>query len=140
IVMPRSRSIGLLSSTCSVISRSSSPPHSWMKRSASVDFPWSMWAMIEKLRMWDCCMGALRKRRRSIAEGSAQGVRVEAGGAQQRAALVQQHRHLQPVAALPFRVVIDARIAHLETTREGLLEFLAELLAQLAPRAPQQQQ
>jgi hypothetical protein len=21
-------------------------------RSASVDFPWSMWAMIEKLRMW----------------------------------------------------------------------------------------
>jgi hypothetical protein len=23
-----------------------------MKRSASVDFPWSMWAMIEKLRIW----------------------------------------------------------------------------------------
>jgi hypothetical protein len=23
-----------------------------MKRSASVDLPWSMWAMIEKLRMW----------------------------------------------------------------------------------------
>jgi hypothetical protein len=22
-------------------------------RSARVDFPWSMWAMIEKFRMWD---------------------------------------------------------------------------------------
>jgi hypothetical protein len=31
-----------------------------MKRSASVDLPWSMWAMIEKLRM--CCIGALPRR------------------------------------------------------------------------------
>src|SRR5688572_24803583 len=49
--MPRSRSRSIESSTCSPISRSASPPHNWMKRSASVDLPWSMCAMIEKLRM-----------------------------------------------------------------------------------------
>src|SRR5690606_20035572 len=27
------------------------PPQIWMKRSARVDLPWSMWAMIEKLRI-----------------------------------------------------------------------------------------
>src|SRR5690606_23259801 len=54
MVMPRSRSIGLLSSTCEAISRSVRPPQSWMMRSASVDLPWSTWAMIEKFRM--CCM------------------------------------------------------------------------------------
>src|SRR5690606_12951218 len=51
MVIPRSRSIGLLSSTCASISRSVRPPHSWMMRSASVDLPWSTWAMMEKLRM-----------------------------------------------------------------------------------------
>jgi hypothetical protein len=54
MVMPRSRSSSIESSTCSAISRSARPPHIWMKRSASVDLPWSMWAMIEKLRMWFC--------------------------------------------------------------------------------------
>src|ERR1700728_3382483 len=54
MVMPRSRSIGLLSSTCSVISRASRPPQSWMKRSARVDLPWSMCAVMQKLRMCDC--------------------------------------------------------------------------------------
>src|SRR5690554_1068792 len=52
MVMPRSRSIGLLSSTCASISRSVSPPHIWMMRSARVDLPWSTWAMMEKLRMF----------------------------------------------------------------------------------------
>src|SRR5688500_20283706 len=52
IVMPRSRSIGLLSSTCASISRAVRPQHSWMMRSARVDLPWSTWAMIEKLRMF----------------------------------------------------------------------------------------
>src|SRR4051812_10834091 len=61
IVMPRSRSRSIESSTCSAISRSASPPHIWMKRSASVDLPWSMCAMMEKLRIlvWD--IEALRR-------------------------------------------------------------------------------
>src|SRR5256885_2048352 len=42
MVMPRSRSRSIVSSTCSAISRSGSPPHIWMKRSARVDLPWSM--------------------------------------------------------------------------------------------------
>ena len=56
MVMPRSRSRSIESSTCSAISRSARPPHVWMKRSASVDLPWSMCAMIEKLRMWLCAI------------------------------------------------------------------------------------
>ncbi len=51
IVMPRSFSIGLSSSTCSVISRAVSAPVISRIRSESVVFPWSMWATIEKLRM-----------------------------------------------------------------------------------------
>ena len=53
MVIPRSRSMSMLSSTCALplISRSVSPPVAWISRSASVDLPWSMWAMIEKLRM-----------------------------------------------------------------------------------------
>src|SRR4249919_4002203 len=60
--MPRSRSIGLESSTCASISRACRPPQSWMMRSAKVDLPWSTWAMIEKLRM--CCIepGCVRRR------------------------------------------------------------------------------
>jgi hypothetical protein len=54
MVMPRSRSMGFESSTCASISRASSPPQSWMMRSANVDLPWSTWAMMEKLRM--CCI------------------------------------------------------------------------------------
>src|SRR5690242_1555715 len=61
MVMPRSRSIGLVSSTCASISRSVRPPQIWMMRSASVDLPWSTCAMMEKLRM--SCMGALEVRR-----------------------------------------------------------------------------
>src|ERR1700680_1621592 len=51
MVIPRSRSISMESSTCSTISRSASPPVDWISRSARVDLPWSMCAMIEKLRM-----------------------------------------------------------------------------------------
>src|SRR5471030_1442959 len=51
MVMPRSRSRSIESSTCASISRSDKPPHNWMMRSARVDLPWSMWAMMEKLRM-----------------------------------------------------------------------------------------
>src|SRR5712691_2131387 len=51
MVMPRSRSISMESSTCSTISRSARPPVDWISRSASVDLPWSIWAMIAKLRI-----------------------------------------------------------------------------------------
>ena len=53
MVIPRSRSMSILSSTCAlpVISRSVRPPVAWISRSASVDLPWSICAMIEKLRM-----------------------------------------------------------------------------------------
>src|SRR5438270_10912974 len=49
--MPRSRSRSIESSTCSRIWRGSTVCVSSRMRSASVDLPWSMWAMIEKLRM-----------------------------------------------------------------------------------------
>src|ERR1700744_119840 len=52
MVMPRSRSRSIESCTCACISRASRPPHSWMKRSAKVDLPWSTCAMIEKLRIF----------------------------------------------------------------------------------------
>ncbi|CFP59580.1 Uncharacterised protein [Bordetella pertussis] len=39
IVIPRSRSISMESSTCADISRSASPPQRWIRRSASVDLP-----------------------------------------------------------------------------------------------------
>src|SRR4029079_13489737 len=53
MVMPRSRSMSMESSTCSfpAISRSVRPPVIWIRRSASVDLPWSIWATMEKLRM-----------------------------------------------------------------------------------------
>ena len=50
---PRSRSKSMESSTCSAISRSLSPPHTWISRSERVDLPWSIWAMMEKFRMCD---------------------------------------------------------------------------------------
>src|SRR3990170_546390 len=52
MVMPRSRSSSMESSTCSFISRAVSPPQCWISRSASVDLPWSIWAMMAKLRIW----------------------------------------------------------------------------------------
>src|SRR5262249_840500 len=51
MVMPRSRSRSMASSTCASISRACSAPVISRKRSASVDLPWSMCAMTEKLRM-----------------------------------------------------------------------------------------
>jgi hypothetical protein len=36
------------------MSRASKPPQRWMSRSASVDLPWSMCAMMEKFLM--CCI------------------------------------------------------------------------------------
>src|SRR5215203_6139418 len=58
--MPRSRSRSMESSSCARIARGSTVCVSSRIRSASVDLPWSMWAMIEKLRM--CAWSATEKR------------------------------------------------------------------------------
>src|SRR5262249_24688239 len=49
--IPRSRSSSIESSSCSRISRPVTVSVSSRMRSARVDLPWSMWAMIEKLRI-----------------------------------------------------------------------------------------
>ena len=51
MVMPRSRSMSIRSRYCARIWRASTTPVSCSMRSASVDLPWSMWAMMQKLRM-----------------------------------------------------------------------------------------
>src|SRR5438067_8931340 len=51
IVMPFSRSRSVESSTCSAISRALRVCVRSSKRSASVDLPWSMCAIMQKLRM-----------------------------------------------------------------------------------------
>src|SRR5688572_18558266 len=50
--MPRSRSSSIESSICGLWLRLSTAPVTSRMRSARVDFPWSMWAMIEKFRMF----------------------------------------------------------------------------------------
>src|SRR6266480_1558101 len=52
MVIPRSRSSSMESSTWARMARGPTVCVSSRIRSASVDLPWSMWAMIEKLRMW----------------------------------------------------------------------------------------
>ena len=51
MVMPRSRSSSMLSRSCCFIARFSTVPVSSSRRSASVDLPWSTWAMMLKLRI-----------------------------------------------------------------------------------------
>src|SRR5438874_2630852 len=58
--MPRSRSRSIESSSCSRISRAETASVISRMRSASVDLPWSMWAMIEKLRILLWSMGVRR--------------------------------------------------------------------------------
>src|SRR5262245_50367790 len=53
MVMPRSRSMSIESSIWSWNSRSLTAPQRSSRRSASVLLPWSIWAMIEKLRIND---------------------------------------------------------------------------------------
>ncbi len=57
IVIPRSRSSSIESSSCSRMSRAATVSVTSRMRSASVDLPWSMWAMIEKLRILLWSMG-----------------------------------------------------------------------------------
>ncbi len=51
IVMPRSRSMSMRSRYWARICRCSTTPVNWSIRSASVDLPWSMCAMMQKLRI-----------------------------------------------------------------------------------------
>jgi len=57
MVIPRSRSIGLLSKSCSCMWRFETVPVISRSLSASVDLPWSIWAIIAKLRIKDCDSG-----------------------------------------------------------------------------------
>src|SRR4051812_32581263 len=57
MVMPRSRSMSIESRYCARMSRADTAPVSSSTRSDRVDLPWSMWAMIEKLRMRERSMG-----------------------------------------------------------------------------------
>ena len=49
--MPRSRSMSIRSRYCARIARASTTPVICSIRSASVDLPWSMWAMMQKFRI-----------------------------------------------------------------------------------------
>src|SRR4051794_7905530 len=69
--MPRSRSRSIESSSCGRWLRGSTVPVTSRMRSASVDFPWSMWAMIEKLRM--CWSGWATAASRLVAATEATG-------------------------------------------------------------------
>ena len=51
MVMPRSRSMSIRSRYCARMSRSSTTPVSCSIRSARVDLPWSMCAMMQKFRI-----------------------------------------------------------------------------------------
>ena len=56
IVMPRSRSRSILSRNWSRFSRAAERLVTSSSRSASVLLPWSMCAMMQKLRMWSCAI------------------------------------------------------------------------------------
>ena len=58
MVMPRSRSRSIESRYCERMSRASTASVISRMRSLSVDLPWSMWAMIEKLRMRERSMAS----------------------------------------------------------------------------------
>src|ERR1700761_5276256 len=60
MVIPRSRSRSMASRTWACISRALRAPVNSSNRSERVDLPWSMWAMMAKLRMWLLSMGGWR--------------------------------------------------------------------------------
>src|SRR3989338_4819825 len=61
MVMPRSRSRSISSSIWLRNLRSSIAPAWSNSRSARVDFPWSMWAIMEKLRMRDLSITIVKR-------------------------------------------------------------------------------
>src|SRR5436309_2311290 len=77
IVMPRSRSISILSRYCARMCRLSTSPVRSSIRSANVDLPWSMWAMMQKFRMRDGSVDTHHGRMSAPSTGpAAAGVRV----------------------------------------------------------------
>ena len=58
MVMPRSRSMSMRSRYCAFMSRGCTTPVACSMRSASVDLPWSMWAMMQKLRITEGSVAA----------------------------------------------------------------------------------
>ena len=67
IVMPRSRSMSIRSRYCARMSRGWTAPVIWSIRSASVDLPWSMWAMMQKFRIKSGAVAATSIRFRASA-------------------------------------------------------------------------
>src|SRR3954451_11779129 len=106
--MPRSRSRSIESSTWARIDRGSTVFVISRMRSGSVDFPWSMWAMIEKLRMcgWSAMDARLRigagawrgsERRRDrqrLLAGDRDAVAARVLGAVERAVGARQERRV----------------------------------------------
>ncbi len=89
MVMPRSRSMSMRSRYCARALRSSTTPVSCSIRSARVDLPWSMWAMMQKLRMiagsvcpgWGRGRQALRQRSALVEwSGTGPGGRLDGPG------------------------------------------------------------
>src|SRR5687767_12203241 len=126
MVMPRSRSRSMVSSTCSAISRSASPPHIWMKRSASVDLPWSMCAMMEKLRMR---LWAMEK----------PAILAQLGDRLGGQAMLEDHipenqdRHVAAVAHAQLRIGVDVDLVERDAERAQLAgHLLAEMAAAAA--------
>src|SRR5687767_409784 len=131
MVMPRSRSRSIESSTCSAISRSASPPHIWMKRSASVDLPWSMCAMMEKLRMR--CWGVKAEPCKRSAILAQLGDRLRRQAVLEDEILEYQHRHIPPVPQPQLGVGIDIDLVEGDAERAQLAcHLLAEMAAAAA--------
>src|SRR5262245_54209570 len=77
MVMPFSRSRSMASSTCSFMSFDEIVCVISSRRSASVDFPWSMWAMMQKLRVRSGGM-RLKSARSSCPSAGARALEAEA--------------------------------------------------------------
>src|SRR5688500_3039896 len=130
MVMPRSRSMSIESRNCSRMSRLSTALVSSRMRSASVDLPWSTWAMIARFR---------RRSRsiRSVAEGGVHGTDQRLAGGKAAhvlhdALLHGADRHLEGVGGVgrdddvrerPQRVAVRERLrlGHVERGTRDLV-------------------
>ena len=134
MVMPRSRSMSIRSRYCARAARSSTTPVSCSIRSASVDLPWSMCAMMQKFRMiagsvapgtgaaafgdTDCFPeGTVRRapilprRRRRFELGA-----VDEVGTQKRSLWPRWSSSTPPLASITFR---DARLSASQVSSAG---------------------
>ena len=122
MVMPRSRSMSIRSRYCARICRSPTTPVSCSIRSASVDLPWSMCAMTQKLRI---TAGSVRPGWGAPGSGDGgTGIRQLVVGRQIVSVvgreIVQRGRPARPVSAAcrvprpawPIRLAGPARVAH----------------------------